>query len=180
MILNRQQRLPMNNEQKVALAKRLASLTPQDFQTVINTAKGQRIRSNSRPIPKKTEAKFLTAMKLLKKGRNIKIPFKIEGSFDVTVGMEDHSDCVGTMASKLNIKPSFLSEELRHHIQDAFWEADESDHKDLKAYHSMLTESFSIHSDLCEKVKETCENYGQDFCDYWESLLYKAELAINK
>lgn len=170
----------MNDEQKVALAKRLASLTPQDFQAVISKAKGQRIRTNSRPIPKKTEAKFLTAMKLLRKGKNIKIPFKIEGHFDVSVGMEDNSDCVGTMHAKLNLKPGFLAEELRHHIQDAFWEADESDHKHLKEYHSLLTEAHDTYSILYEKVKEICENYGQDFFQYWESLINKAEIAINK
>ena len=122
----------------------------------------------------------MTAMKLLRKGKNIKIPFKIEGHFDVTVGMEDNSDNVGTMAAKLNLKPGFLSDELRHHLQDAFWEADEADHKDLRAYNSALTEAHDIHSNLYEKVKETCENYGQDFYSYWDNLLNKAEVALNR
>ena len=169
----------MNNEQKTALAKRLASLTPQDFQLVINTAKGQRIRSNSRPIPKKIEAKFLTAMKLLKKGNGIKIPFKIEGHFDVVVGMYDESDSVGTISADLHIKPGFLSNELRHHIQDAFWEADESG-KDLKDYHEALTEGHAFYEALYKKVEEACENYGQEFYEYWEGLMNKAEVALNK
>jgi len=167
----------MNNEQKTAIIKRLASLTPQDFRLIISTAKGQRIRTNSRPVPKKVEAKFLTAMKILKNGKKIKIPFKIEGHFDVLVGMYDESDSVGTMSADLRLKPGFLSEQLRHHLQDAFWEADESDHKDhkdLKAYHTALTKGHTLYEALYEKVKEACENYGQEFYEYWEALMHKA------
>jgi hypothetical protein len=168
----------MNDEQKTALARRLASLTPQDFQAVISSAKGQRIRTNQRPIPKKTEAKFLTAMKILRKGKQIKIPLRIEGYFDVSVGMADDSDHVTTRSVKLKIKSGFLGEEIKHHLLDAFWEADESDYKDLKIYHAALTDAQNLNSDLYEKVKEACENYGQDFFEYWENLLVKAELAL--
>jgi hypothetical protein len=168
----------MNDEQKTALARRLASLTPQDFQAVISTAKNQRIRTNKRPIPKKTEAKFLTAMKLLRKGKQIKIPIRIEGHFDVSVGMADDSDHVGTQGVKINLKSGFLGAEIKHHLVDAFWEADESDRKDLKIYHTALTDAQNLNSDLYDKVQEACENYGQDFFEYWENLLIKAELAL--
>ena len=170
----------MNDEQRTALARRLASLTPQDFHAVISTAKGRRVQTNSRPIPKKMESKFLTATKLLRAGKKIKIPFKVEGHFEVRVGMEDSSDCVGTMSADLKLKPGFLGESIRHHLQDAFWEADESDHKDLQAYHSVLTDSIAAYDALYEKVQETCENYGQDFYLYWESLLNKADTALSK
>lgn len=171
----------MNDEQQTALARRLASLTPQDFQSVLSAAKGQRVRTNQRPIPKKAESKFLTRFKALIKGKKLKIPFKLEGHFDVSIGLT-MGDSVDTESVKVTLKPGLFSDYpgIRDQLQEAFWEADESDPKELKEYRELLATGHNLYNELYQKVQETCESYGQEFYEYWDGLRIKADFALDK
>ena len=172
----------MNEEFRTGLINRLASLSPQDFQSVISAATGRRVRTNSRPIPKKLQSKMMTRAKMLKRRKKVKIPFKLEGYFEAELGIDDDNSHYGTDNVTLHTKESMLSGDLQleHALLDAFWEADESDPSEMKEYHKALSDGSAIYHELYDLAKEACHNYGHDLYDFMEDLFEQAEREAEK
>jgi len=174
----------VNDEFRTGLINRLASLSPQDFQSIINAAKGRRVRTNSKPIPKKLYAKMMTRAKLLVRGKTIKVPFKIEGHIEAKVGISD-GHC-GTTDTKVQFKSGTFTndslapaQDLEHILYDMFWELDESEPQEMKEYHQSLANLNEVYDELCEMVEEACTSYGHDSYDFLENLWVEAEQELN-